>query len=358
MMKPTGLIGTLSSLPASATILGQVSLFFYVGDVAQWIVDHWRNVTRNAWEKFAEFANIDLTNIQKDYLTALVFFLPVFILAYLRIKKRRAPWEVVLAAVFGIIFFYLFSPQIFSDLYRLAIDGGLRFVVWYLNFFEWTILVLSFFASPFLLWLGFSITKHLFFGPVTPDSYSKPKLRVLQLTGPVCLLFGLISTVLLLAYMLNAVGVPVALGELYRPLWGYITLYLIVPLFFAMLVFGIVLLRKTKKQRTTPVDPLATPETAWFRAPPTDQERKIGNAVSAITYVLLFGFAAFPVIRDVGIFESILAILLVILLCLILIRDPRKLNHVAVLVVAMILIGILIDYVLIAVESIKGLAVT
>ena len=205
---------------------------------------------------------------------------------------------------------------------------------------------------PSCSWLAFGI------GLKKPPQ--KEKLRRLQVTGIVILLIGTIATALLVADALNFAGVSNPLAGFYRSFWLYVAIFLILPWMVITSIIGQIRLRKAKKRGVKPTvgDHLTTPQTAGFRAPPTDQERKIGNIISTISYVLLFLFAAFPVIQSVGIFEAVLAVLLVILLWMILHRDARKMNNVAALVAAMIFASIAVDYVLIAIESVKGLAAT
>jgi len=102
-----------------------VSGLIGAGSFAKWVIDVWYPATRNFWSHVAVKLELpELTNYEKDSLTALVFFLPFGISAVIEIISGKSEEESLTgrlsAAVLGLGFLYLVCRDLISSFFSVS----------------------------------------------------------------------------------------------------------------------------------------------------------------------------------------------------------------------------------------------
>ena len=70
----------------------------FIGPIAEWLQDYWYPVTRAIWDKvFSLFGDLNISTVLKDYLTAIIFFLPAFVMCRKKTMARQTPWALMTA---------------------------------------------------------------------------------------------------------------------------------------------------------------------------------------------------------------------------------------------------------------------
>ncbi|MEL7151763.1 MAG: hypothetical protein AAGK71_13580 [Pseudomonadota bacterium] len=107
----------LSSILAGFKLALIVISYFGLGSVAKWVISHWYPFTRWIWDRFCVFFSLPtFPDVLKDSLTALVFFLPLGIVAIYEFFSDSDPkpssfhrWA---GLVFGFAILYIICREV------------------------------------------------------------------------------------------------------------------------------------------------------------------------------------------------------------------------------------------------------
>ena len=142
----------------------------FVGPIAEWLNEYWYPITRQLWEVgFAYFGLIGISDVLKDYLTAIVFFLPAFLMCRRKVfDKNRG------VALFGA---FIIAPFMVSILAR-NLEADLNTI--FSSIIIWVIFPLSLVSVSLLIWFNQNFTP----GELRKRLHSKtdkpPSRRVLR----------------------------------------------------------------------------------------------------------------------------------------------------------------------------------
>ncbi len=104
--------------------------FFGIGAFASWVIEHWFPFTRWVWTEIISYIDFpDISDPEKDALTAIAFFIPMAVSALLnRLNNHNSDspdkgklLRVRIAAlVIGVIFMYLVGSRVIFDMLEMA----------------------------------------------------------------------------------------------------------------------------------------------------------------------------------------------------------------------------------------------
>ncbi len=114
---PWNVLREMSAILAGFKLAVILIGYFGAGSLAKWIIEQWYPFTRWLWENvFAYLRLPEITDVEKDALTAIAFFLPLGIAASVaRLLGRReetAPATRVASASLGIVFVYAICSNV------------------------------------------------------------------------------------------------------------------------------------------------------------------------------------------------------------------------------------------------------
>ncbi len=346
-MKPKKLtlLGTLSTVPASLTIFGHVSLILTVGDFAKWLIEKWQVLTRNLWDFALSILNLNLSNEQKDYLTALVFFVPVLIAA-LRSRKTdvdqsKPKYDVMLAIVIGIVILYLLSAQFFEDLWELLSGTMIQFVLNYMNLLFSLFMLVAWLACIPILVLGTLI--------IFKKINTLEQVRFPILAAIIFVIVGGAYSALMVLNILSYFELNQWRENLSQVQYFDWLASSVFP--GLVLIAGVIALKfipsdKTKTKKNKQNDE-------------TEKEaitKKESNEKGFFMMVTLGIAALVPTIKSVGFFEATVSSLLLVILILTIRFNPGKLVNIGFMVILLVIVGLSIDYIWLAILEVKGFA--
>ncbi len=140
------LFSVLSPLPAAFNVVAALATFFWIGQIGDWLIDHWLPLMRAVWDGLVAALpfRLSLTVEDKDALTGVVFFLPFGIAGMAawasgeawRYEAARSERTMTLlytaAALIAVICLAAVSFQIVSDAFgsvRVALTWAYAFAL-------------------------------------------------------------------------------------------------------------------------------------------------------------------------------------------------------------------------------------
>jgi hypothetical protein len=123
------LFRSASQLLAGLKLTAAAMTFFGIGTVGQWLITTFYPFTRLMWRDFLYWLKLpDISNLEKDALTALLFFLPLGISSAISAMLRRDPADTgdglrtdrTTAIIFGMVFFLVICGGLVTNLLRRA----------------------------------------------------------------------------------------------------------------------------------------------------------------------------------------------------------------------------------------------
>lgn len=130
-----------SSIFAGFKLAVIVISYFGLGSVAKWVISHWYPFTRWIWDLFCQYFTLPVfSDVVKDSLTALVFFIPLGITALVEFRRRHEDQNKntyrFLGAFFGLLFLILICKDAISAIAKaiseapaVNIDDGLLQII-------------------------------------------------------------------------------------------------------------------------------------------------------------------------------------------------------------------------------------
>lgn len=110
----------LSPIVAGFKLAVIVIGYFGLGSVAKWIISYWYPFTRWVWDQVAiQLSFPEFPLIVKDSLTALVFFMPLGIIAIIQMirgEERNEEKHRISSALFGFLFLFLICKDVISSI--------------------------------------------------------------------------------------------------------------------------------------------------------------------------------------------------------------------------------------------------
>jgi len=135
------IVRDLSSILAGFNLAVIVIKFIGVGSLARWVIEKWYPTTRWLWNNVFSYLDLpQISDIEKDALTAMVFFLPLGIIAIIyrirRIDKGVTNRTKVISLSLGALFIYLMCKNL------------INFVIYHSNLDPKLISILIYYAYP------------------------------------------------------------------------------------------------------------------------------------------------------------------------------------------------------------------
>ena len=111
------LLRDLSSILAGFKLAIIVISYFGVGSLAKWVIEEWYPFTRWLWDNiFTYFSFPEISDIEKDGLTVMAFFLPLGITSLIyrirKIDEDTSPNIRIISASLGVLFVYIMCENI------------------------------------------------------------------------------------------------------------------------------------------------------------------------------------------------------------------------------------------------------
>ena len=111
----------LAGFKLAIIILG----YFGVGSLAKWIIEQWYPFTRWVWDNVLLYFHIpEISDIEKDALTAIVFFFPLGVTAlvyrFRKLDDGTTPRQRLISASLGILFVYIMCRNVIDFVFANA----------------------------------------------------------------------------------------------------------------------------------------------------------------------------------------------------------------------------------------------
>lgn len=349
----------LLAMPPALSIAAQFSLLVFLGPVGDWLHDHWFPVTRALWDKvFIGVLGIDLSPHVKDYLTAIVLFLPSYLMARKKpvLRDRASIMARRLALPLGLVLIYILAQRTFSDFGALLWNGAMG-VVWIYQviaavfiFVTYAlILPVAFHGCESMLTKGRRVVIHKKTGQPVGRLQALALLLLFQIT----LLLGVIALIADLSFLIQGPFPPkppsswqdVAFGSF--P-WRGFALFMIFLAVFALAmknhIFTIKLINGRPRSTTKPI-----------KAAPKKQKKPRDKDVDAgIVVLVILLFVGFGMYRA-GPLETLFSLLILLMVGVTTIRFPERLVNIAVATAILLLSAFAVDWISSAKALLEGL---
>lgn len=126
------LFRSASQLLAGLKLTAAFMTFFGIGTLGQWLITTFYPFTRLLWGDFLSWLRLpDISNLEKDALTALLFFLPLGVSSVISVIFKRdedaaTDDELIAdrktAIIFGLLFFIIICGGLITTLVRRGIQ--------------------------------------------------------------------------------------------------------------------------------------------------------------------------------------------------------------------------------------------
>ena len=163
----TEILKGLSVILAGFKLATIVMAYIGAGSVAKWVIDRWYPFTRWIWDQVVDFLTLPmLTDMQKDSLTALVFFAPLGVSSVASMRKRSNSSTnsqiSSFASILGALYIVIVCKEILESLAeKISLSTG--YAIELLNFLnsvisDYFIVIISI-SIPFYLFAIYSMSR-------------------------------------------------------------------------------------------------------------------------------------------------------------------------------------------------------